>query len=114
MPDFHCSPSANITSGLSISGMDGNSGNSFRILRYYSANITSGLPISGMDGNSGNSFRILRYLFLDVIILFHWIFARVLLTYVFDISCTGHCCLSVVGMAIFHVLNLFLRSHGHM
>ena len=42
------------------------------------------------------------------------IFARVLLTYVFDILCTGHCSLSVVGMAIFHVLNLFLRSHGHM
>ena len=78
MPDFHCSPSANITSGLPISGMDDNSGNSFRILRYYSANISSGLPISGMDGNSGNSFRILRYLFLNVIILFHWIwFLRV-------------------------------------
>ena len=31
MSDFHCSPSANITS---VSGMDGNSSNSFRILRY--------------------------------------------------------------------------------
>ena len=42
------------------------------------------------------------------------IFARVLLTYVFDILCTGLLCsLSVVGMAIFHVLNLFLQSHGH-
>ena len=42
------------------------------------------------------------------------IFARVLLTYVFDILCTGSLCsLSVVGMAIFHVLNLFLQSHGH-
>ena len=50
MSDFHCSPSANITSGL---------------------------PISGMDGNSGNSFRI-KILFLNVIILFHWIwFLRV-------------------------------------
>ena len=41
-------------------------------------------------------------------------FARILLAYVFDILCTGYCSLSMVGMAIFHVWNLFLRSHGHM
>ena len=45
MSDFHCSPSGNITS---VS------------------------PISGMDGNSSNSFRILRYSSLVVIIHFHW------------------------------------------
>ena len=45
MSDFHCSPSANITFGS---------------------------PISGMDGNSTHSFRILRYSSLVVIILFHW------------------------------------------
>ena len=36
MSDYHCYPSANITSGSPISGMDGNSGNSFRIFRYSS------------------------------------------------------------------------------
>ena len=34
--DFHCFPSANTTSGSTISGMDGNSSNSGRILRYSS------------------------------------------------------------------------------
>ena len=36
MSDFHCFPSANITSSSTISGMDGNSSNSFGILRHSS------------------------------------------------------------------------------
>ena len=79
MSDFHCSPSTNITSGSPISGMDGNSGNSFRILRYSSSS------------KRDNTFPL------------EMIFVRIVLTYVFGILCTGYCSLSVVGMAIFHV-----------
>ena len=54
MSDFHCSPSANITSGSLISGMDGNPGNSFRILRYssilfYAAMVTCDLFITQVE-----------------------------------------------------------------
>ena len=39
---------------------------------FPSASITSGSPISDMGGNSSNSFRILSYSSLNVITLFHW------------------------------------------
>ena len=41
--------------------------------RSPSANITSGSPISGMDGNSSNSPKLLKYSSLVVVILMHYI-----------------------------------------
>ena len=73
---------------------------------FPSANITSGSPIFGMDGNSGNSFRILKILFLNVIMLFHWIwFLRVFCWRMYLISYAQGivACQCMVGMAIFHV-----------
>ena len=45
MSDFHCSPSANITSGSPISSMDGNSSNLFRILWYSSVVVVILFPL---------------------------------------------------------------------
>ena len=71
----------------------------------HHANITPGSPISGMDGNSSNSFRILWYSSLVVVILSIGNYCSCVYfvgVCIFDILCTGYFSLSAVGMAIFH------------
>ena len=70
----------------------------------HHANITPGSPISGMDGNSNKSFRILWYSSLVVVILSieNYCYCVYFVEYVFNILCTGYLSLSAVGMAIFH------------
>ena len=67
--------SANFSCLLRYRVTPGSSSLSYSMSGFHcspSANITSGSPISGMDGNSNNSFRLLRYSSFVVMILFHW------------------------------------------
>ena len=84
----------------------------------HHANITPGSPISGMDGNSSNSFRIFWYSSLVVVILSIGnycscvYFVGVCIWYLMH---AGYFSLSAVGMAIFHNLkSSFAQPWSHV